>query len=383
MATIPPKDKNALPRKISLDDIDKISLKPANEDEPLTYRDFIPQHGDTTWELFRKFVFLISLVTIVVALIVGLTHNAEEVKTVVAVERAAMLSMQQANGDLPLVNEPALPPAMPGRQLPLIMPNMTDLFQQNKDTAGWLTIPDTYIDYPVVQTDNNIYYLHVNFDNKEEFDGTLFADSGVPLTATSRPANTIIYGHNLANGRFFTRLTNYYPKKYGSLQYYISHPTIKFDTLYEEGAYKVFAACFFNTKEEYGNVYQYFKERSFKNKAEFYSFVTNILDRSAFYTDVDLEYGDEILTLSTCYYPLGEKVDSRFAVFARRVREGENAEVDTSKAYTNTSPLYFSYYYRVNGGEWGGRNWDTTKVRGLDKFLETNEPNAVLQQEQG
>ena len=96
------------------------------------------------------------------------------------------------------------------------------------------------------------------------------------------------------------------------------------------------------------------------------------MDRSLFYTDVDLEYGDELLTLSTCYYPFGKEVDTRFVLFARRVREGESAEVDTSKAYINDDPLYFDYWYQLYGGSWGGRKWDTTKVKGLDKFLETH-----------
>jgi sortase B len=75
------------------------------------------------------------------------------------------------------------------------------------------------------------------------------------------------------------------------------------------------------------------------------------MDRSLFFTDVDLEYGDELLTLSTCYYPLTkDAADTRFVVFARRLREGESAEVDTSKAVENSNPLYFDTYYKMNGG---------------------------------
>jgi sortase B len=80
-----------------------------------------------------------------------------------------------------------------------------------------------------------------------------------------------------------------------------------------------------------------------------------------------LEYGHEILTLSTCYYPLGGASD-RFVLFARRVREGESPAVDTSAAKINESPKFFDYYYKKKGGSWQGRNWDTTKVKGFDEF---------------
>ena len=87
------------------------------------------------------------------------------------------------------------------------------------------------------------------------------------------------------------------------------------------------------------------------------------MDRSVLWTDVDLQYGDNILTLSTCYYPYTkEKADTRVAVFARKVREGESAEVDVSKAMRNPDPLLFAYEYRVKGGSWGGRKWDSSKL---------------------
>ena len=112
------------------------------------------------------------------------------------------------------------------------------------------------------------------------------------------------------------------------------------------------------------------------------------MDRSLFFTDVDLEYGDELLTLSTCYYPLTkDAADTRFVVFARRVREGESAEVDTSKAVENSNPLYFDTYYKMNGGSWNGRNWDADpdstdtskthlKIKGFEEYYKSHETTA-------
>ncbi len=259
-----------------------------------------------------------------------------------------------------------------------VMSTYEELHGENSDLVGWIQVDNTPIDFPVVQAEDNKYYLTRNFNREEDKNGAIFADYKCHFTTRTRPANIILYGHNMVTGPSFAKLTTYYPwysSFSGSLDQYLAAPTIKFDTIWEEGTYKVFGAMFVNTQEEHGEVFKYYKQRTIENEEEFYSYVAKILDRSCFYTDVDLEYGDEILTLSTCYYPLDtatNHVDCRFVVFARRVREGESPEVDTSKAYINTSPLYFDYYYQVMGGKWAGRTWDTTKVKGLDEYLEKN-----------
>jgi sortase B len=160
----------------------------------------------------------------------------------------------------------------------------------------------------------------------------------------------------------------------GNINYYRNHPVINFSTLYEDNTYKIFAVVFAHT-ENTGetDVFDYHRWRDFPDEETFFTFITNVLDRSGFYTDVDIEYGDEILTLSTCYYPLGLEFDSRVAVFARRLRDGESSEVNVDAAYMNPSPLYFDYYYSRYWGRrsnsWAGRNWDTSKVKGLDEWL--------------
>jgi sortase B len=195
----------------------------------------------------------------------------------------------------------------------------------------------------------------------------------------------------MASGKSFAKLTRYctWYKAGQGISQYVAAPTITFDTLWEKGTYKVFAAMFVNTQTKNGTVFKYYKRRTIKSEEQFYEYIEAIMDRSQFYTDVDLEYGDEILTLSTCYYPLGkENADTRFVVFARRVRDGESAEVDTSKAVINPDPLYFKYYYQVNGGEWKGRNWDADtdstdtskfhlKIKGYEEYRKTHEPSGT------
>lgn len=247
-------------------------------------------------------------------------------------------------------------------------------YAENDDLIGWIRLEAANLNDPIVQAEDNKYYLTRDFNGNDYVNGSLFVDYKCQFTTRTRPANTIIYGHNMVTGPSFAKLTRYYDARLNGdypnrLDFYLNNPTIEFDTIWEEGTYKVFACMYVNTMEEHGEVFKYYKQRDIKNEGQFYEYVAQILDRSVFYTDVDLEYGDEILTLSTCYYPLGKEVDTRCVVFARRVREGEDPTVDTSKAYTNPSPLYFDYYYKVNGGSWAGRQWDTTKVKGLDDYI--------------
>lgn len=257
-----------------------------------------------------------------------------------------------------------------------------DYHNINKDMIGWINIyipGEVDINEPVVQSTDNKYYLTRDFSDREVKEGAIFADFKCTFTTRTRPANTILYGHNMASGKSFAKLTRYctWYKAGQGISQYVAAPTVTFDTIWEKGTYKVFAAIFVNTEEKNGDVFKYYKQRTIANEGEFYDYIGQIMDRSQFYTDVDLEYGDELLTLSTCYYPLGkENADTRFVVFARRVREGESEEVDTSKAYVNPDPLYFDYWYQTHGTKWGGRKWDTSKVKGFDEYYAAHSDTA-------
>ena len=250
-----------------------------------------------------------------------------------------------------------------------VLPKWRELHQQNNHMVGWLKLEGTIVDYPVVQYlesefDGNSFYLKHDFNKKPSTAGALFADWHTPITGLRRPDNTVIYGHNMfSTGTKFSHLVNYYAPRYG-LDAYLDNPVIEFSTVYddERSTYKIFAGMYVNTLAEHGYVFNYFQRRYFAAKDDFYDFVYNVMDRSVFYTEVDVEYGDQFLTLSTCYWPLGNQSD-RFVLLARRVREGEEPTVDASAAYINPDPLYFDHYYKVKGGSWGGRNWDKDLVR--------------------
>ena len=82
--------------------------------------------------------------------------------------------------------------------------------------------------------------------------------------------------------------------------------------------YKIFAGILANTQSQYGEVFDYVDKTKFYSKEDFNNFIIDVMDRSWFFTDVDLTYGDQILTLSTCSWPLGKSVDTRWVLFARK-----------------------------------------------------------------
>ena len=242
----------------------------------------------------------------------------------------------------------------------------------NSDFVGWLTVADTPIDLPILQASDNKFYLEHDFWGAYDYTkvGCSFADCHVPITETSRPDNIVIYGHNIRTGAGLAKITNYYPARYGSLNFYITHPIVNFECIDgTQSQYVVFAGMFVNTSTKHGDVFNYYQFRDFTSESLFYSYFEAVFDRSVFYNpDLDIKYGDKFLTLSTCYYPFGANIDTRFVVFARQIRKGET-QVSTLNAYTNRSPLYFDYYYQVNGGSWGGRKWSTSLIAGYSDWL--------------
>lgn len=251
-------------------------------------------------------------------------------------------------------------------EVPSIQENLAELYEANNDIVGWIRIgstDDPVIDYPVVQADDNDYYLTHNVFKDEVERGAIFADFRNNFDKGLLSGNTVLYGHNMWYGdTMFANLSKYYDggKSDDNLSFYKENPTVTFNTLYENAEWKIFACVLFNTQEDKGEVYPYDQIIDFADADEFNSFVTDITDRSVLWTDVDLTYGDSILTLSTPYYPLGD-VETRVAIFARKVRPGESSEVDVSKASRNPDPLKFEFQYQIEGGSWSSSFADSSQ----------------------
>ncbi len=219
--------------------------------------------------------------------------------------------------------------------------DFSGLYQINKDVAGWLSIPGTSLDYPVVQGDDNLYYHRLSFEGDYSLYGVPFVDCKVDLQEPSQ--NTIIYGHNIKNDdQMFNSLIHYW-----DTSYFIENPVINFHTVYGERQYKIFAAFVANVNPEHGEVFNYHTFIEANDLSDIQEFIYNVQVRSVLNTGVDVLPTDELLTLSTCTY---EFENARFVVVARRLRAGESAEVDPSLVSKNKTALMPDIWYQLYGG---------------------------------
>lgn len=192
-----------------------------------------------------------------------------------------------------------------------VLPEYETLYQKNKKLIGWLQIDGTSIDYPVMQTVNNEYYLDHNFNQEYDKNGSLFLDAACDVV--DRNTNLIIYGHHMKSGKMFGNLNSYSSKEYCE-----KHSTIRFDTIYEKGLYQVmyvFRSRIFNEDEV---VFKYYKFFDAASEKEFSSNMQEMAALSLYDTGVTAVYGDELLTLSTCD---SSEQDGRFVVVAKRIKE--------------------------------------------------------------
>lgn len=192
-----------------------------------------------------------------------------------------------------------------------IMGKFTQLYEENPDFAGWLRIPGTKIDYPVMsrEGDNN-YYLDKNFAQQADKNGLLILDYRNDMTAAQQ--NLIVYGHNMRTGVMFGTLKNYKDKKFCD-----EHMQIQFDTLYEECEYRVVAAMLADVAYEDEDVFRYYDAIDISTKENFDAFKENMLDNALYTTNEEIEYGDTCLILSTCD---NYKEDGRFVVIAKKMK---------------------------------------------------------------
>ncbi len=231
---------------------------------------------------------------------------------------------------------------------PEMLEKYVEYYELNNDFVGWISIPgltdssgDMYIDYPVVQADDNSEYLELSFEREKSSAGCIYADYKVPITATSHADNITLYGHSMANGTYFRHLLDYKNGVDVVQDSYI----INFDTLWEENQY-VIVACFLIGIYEWQDsepLFEYYKCRNFDTEEDYNYFYENIMLRTYYNSNVECEYGDEFLTLSTCAYDFD---DSRWVVVARKVREGEDTSGYTyEKNSSRHKPDSVSYNY--------------------------------------
>ena len=198
-------------------------------------------------------------------------------------------------------------------EVPDILPEYINLYNQNKRLIGWLEIADIdgepFLEYPVMQTTDNEYYLTHGFNQENDKNGCIFMDCNCDAIKPSD--NLILYGHHMQSGRMFGNLV-----KYEDYNFYLTHRIIKFDTIYEHGEYEVMYAFRTSLKTEDDISFKYYQFIDANGAEEFNSYMNEMASMALYDTGVTAVWGDHLLTLSTCDY---EEKNGRFAVVARKI----------------------------------------------------------------
>lgn len=321
-------------------------------------KDLFPWKGDDALEVIRKLVFLTAIIVLGVCAYLIFDYFWDNYQARQEYDRLSgiyELAMQDnSNGD----DEPITTQQTAVTEIndeggidiikPMtILPGAEALIQANPDTVGYIYIEGTNINYPIVQKkDPNIgneYYLTRSFMGEEFKAGAIFMDYRNRFDDIDNSDNIIVYGHNMKDNSMFGQL-KYYKN---NPDYYSQHPIIHLSSNYNNYKYKIFGYFITNALEKDGQMFEYYNYLNFDSEEKFYEFANGVKKRSMGLNDVDVKYGDQILTLSTC----GSEFDeSRFVVVARKIREGEDELEGAQNSSVNPNPLMPDAYYKWRGG---------------------------------
>lgn len=185
------------------------------------------------------------------------------------------------------------------------------IFSENADCVAWLKIPDTKVDYPVMHTPREEeYYLYRDFYGEDDKNGCLILAASSDIEAPS--TNLLIHGHNMKSGEMFGDL-DYYK----DISYMQEHEEIRLYTRKEECHYVVMAAFYGKIMKEKEEGFRYYRFFQANSQEEFEEYYRNVKKRSLYDSGVTAQYGDELITLSTCSN-VGK--EGRFVVVAKRVK---------------------------------------------------------------
>lgn len=189
-------------------------------------------------------------------------------------------------------------------------PDYSAVYELNHDMVGWLTVPGTRINYPIMQTpEEPNYYLHRSFEKEQTSAGCPYLQENCDINEPSD--NLIIYGHNMKSGTMFGELDLFERQSFWE-----AHQTLTLDTLTERRTYEVLSV--FKTTASVGddNAFYYHHFVNAANESDFDEFVAQCKKLSLYDTGVSASYGDKLITLSTCEY---SRTNGRLVLVARQI----------------------------------------------------------------
>lgn len=317
-----------------------------------------PNKNDSIGEIIRKIIFIVAVCVFIGAGVMLAStllqsqkaqQDAESIKEVVTTTAATTIDSDGKVVTIaPTVEE--------------IEEHNFDVIQYykdiNDDVKAYIELAGCDIYQPVVQGEDNDYYLtHTYYDGKNKA-GSLFLDYRCRIEEDYTSPNLVVYGHNQEDGTMFGNLKDYKQ----DVEFYAANPTITFNTEYGVGTYLIygyFVTHVLEKQDSRGEVFHYQDYiETMNDEYTFNWYVNEVMKRTQIITPVEVEYGDSLLCLSTCS---NEFSNSRFVVFARKLREGEAVEdYDFTEARIN---------YNAKGLDW-------TAIMSGETTLETTEPEA-------
>lgn len=184
-----------------------------------------------------------------------------------------------------------------------------NLLKINPQVLGWIAIPGTQLSFPLLQGEDNDYYLHHDIYGRESRYGAIFADYKANLYGGE--SNIIIYGHHMRNGSMFGSL-----EEYDSRSYYEEHPSFFLFLPEEEREYEIIAVLKNDIYSREKEPFQYYDYERIETKEMFDKYCQGIKSHSLYDTGLAAEYGDELVTLCTCSY---SGKDERLLIVGRRL----------------------------------------------------------------
>lgn len=293
----------------------------------------LPWKGDGIGEIIRKIIFIIAVVVFIgagvmlVSTLVQSEQAVEEKKENQSIIVTTVATTIDSDG-----NVVTIPPTE--EEIAEHNFNVAEHFKSiNEDYIGYLEVDGCDIYEPIMQGDDNDYYLNHNYYGGTNKAGTVFLDYRCTVSEEYISPNIVFYGHNQEDGTMFGNLKEY--KK--NVDFYKEHPLIKFSPEFETGEYVIYGYFITHVKPEQdskGEVFHYHDYiESLADEETFNWYINEVQKRNQIVSPVDVQYGDKLLCLSTCS---NEFSDSRFVIFARRLRDGETIDdFDFSKADFN------------------------------------------------
>lgn len=359
------REKKAFPErfqpKISLP-VKKSNKRKKKRTKRQILRDLFPKRGDGFGEIMRKCIFWISILVFGACLVLigqylldlwksknlyeQIGNSYHQAATQVTTEQ--IMSEETGENLTETVSESTTEAKHYTK-----MEGAASLLEINPEVVGYISIPDTEVDYPLMQHSNDVegdeYYLYRDLYGNHSQNGSIFLDSRCHFDvvgengtlAVSNSDNLIVYGHNMRDRSMFGSLRDYK----SDANYYDAHPLIFLNSNYETYVFKIYAYFIADAEDTTVTRFDYWNRIDFADETAFYNYVNEVKRRTLRNTNIDVQYGDQLLTLSTCNSAFQT---ARLVICARMVREGEDPYEGTTGSTPNTNIKWPSVYYLGN-----------------------------------